>query len=394
MNNKYKLKIVGKNTKRFIKELIKEKNSLYYLENHDKYSIIIVDDIGYNIIKKKKTSYKVSVIRKYGLIRYKDLIKKYSVFLISIFIGIILIELLSNIVFSIKIEHRKSEIRDLIINDLEEFGIKKYHFKVSFKKKEEIKKKILEKETDKIEWLEIEENGTKYTIKVEERIKNKKEKDNKTQNIIAKKNAMILSIDATHGEIKKKKYDYVKKGEVLISGFITKDLKTMTKTKAIGNVFGEVWYQVEVNLPKNYRVVKKTGEKTNRLELKFFNKSIFLLNNKYKSYNMKRRPILSSSIIPISFNYVKLEKTNVKTKKYTIDNISKDAIKLGEEKLKTKLGYKDSIIYKNVLKKTEKDSRIIVDVFFKVKEDITDTESIEDINIEEIKEGEEDESSN
>ena len=62
-----------------------------------------------------------------------------------------------------------------------------------------------QKETDKIEWLEIEENGTKYTIKVEERIKNKKEKDNKTQNIIAKKNAMILSIDATHGEIKKKK---------------------------------------------------------------------------------------------------------------------------------------------------------------------------------------------
>lgn len=54
MNNKYKLKIVGKNTKRFIKELIKEKNSLYYLENHDKYSIIIVDDIGYNIIKKKE----------------------------------------------------------------------------------------------------------------------------------------------------------------------------------------------------------------------------------------------------------------------------------------------------------------------------------------------------
>ena len=39
------------------------------------------------------------------------------------------------------------------------------------------------------------------------------------------------------------------------------------------------------------------------------------------------------------------------------------------------------------MKKTEKKSRIEVEVFFKVKEEITEKESIENINLEELKEG-------
>ena len=40
-----------------------------------------------------------------------------------------------------------------------------------------------------------------------------------------------------------------------------------------------------------------------------------------------------------------------------------------------------------------KNSKIVIDIFFKVKEDITDTENIENINIEEL-EGAEDGTSN
>ena len=47
------------------------------------------------------------------------------------------------------------------------------------------------------------------------------------------------------------------------------------------------------------------------------------------------------------------------------------------------------MISKKILKKYEKDSKIIVEVFFRVKEDITDTVSIEDINIEEENQKEE-----
>lgn len=385
MNNRFKLKIIGKNTKRFIKDLIKLKISIYYMENYEKYSIIIVDEKGFNKIKKKKTSYEIILIKEYGFIRIKNLCKKYSLFLIALFLGFILIKILSNIIFSIEVEHSKKEIRELILNDLEEYGIKKYNFRVNYQKKEEIKKKILSKETDRIEWLEIDRIGTKYIIKVEERIKNNINKKKEAQHIIAKKDAMILSIYAVSGEVKKKQYDYVKKGEILISGFITRDEKIVTKTKAEGDVYGEVWYNVKVDLPKKYKTVNKTGKIKKKVEINIFNKSIFLFDfKKFKTYKIDRNQIFKNKILPIKINLSTLYETNEITEIYNNKNVTKKSIKIASNKLKEKISKNSSIISKKVLKKTEKESRIVVDVFFKVKEDIKDTENIEKIKIEDI----------
>ena len=394
MNSRYKVKITGKDPKRFVKEIITKKISIYQVENLDSDPIIIVDEEGFAKLKEIKTSYKIKVIREYGLIRIKHLIKKYSYFLLALLVGSLLLLLLSNMIFTVEVQHSKSEIRNLIKQDLKLYGISKYKFRVSYNKKEEIKKKILAKETDKIEWLEIERIGTKYLVKVEERIKNEVKIDNKAQNIIAKKNAMILRISATSGEVVKKKFDYVQKGDVLISGFITKDEKIVSKTKAIGSVFGEVWYQVQVDLPKAYKVVNKTGKSKKRLELTIFDKNIFLFDfNKYKTYQVEKKELLRNNILPVSLNYATIYETNEISKNYDITNVSNEAIKLASNKLKQKLGPKDKIISKKVLKKTERDSRIIVDVFFKVEEDITEEESIENIKIEDI-EGEKSGTSN
>lgn len=394
MNSKYQLKIIGKNPKRFIRNLIKLKISLYHMENHDQYSIIIVDDNGLKAIQKLKTSYQIKLIREYGYSRYKHLLKKYIWFFLSLFLAIIIIQGLSNVIFSVEVEHSKKEIRELILNDLETYGIKKYRFRVSYQKKEQIKKKILAKETDRIEWLEIERVGTKYIVSVEERIKNEAEKKKEAQNIIAKKDAMILRINATSGEVVKKRYDYVKKGDVLISGFITRDEKIVSKTKADGKVFGEVWYKVDIDLPKKYQVINKTGNSKKKIELKVFNKSLFLLQlNSYKTYQLQRKTLIKNPILPIGIYYTTIHETKEISKNYTHNNASQEAIKIASRKLLEKLGSEDRIISKKVLKKTEKNSRIIVEVFFKVEEDIKDTENIENIKIEDI-EGEKSEPSN
>lgn len=395
MRSKYKLKIKGKSVKRFVENIINSKIFLYDIEYINKNEInIIVDDIGYLKILKIKTSYSIDVVRTYGLIRYKKLFNKYFVFIISLIIGAILIKLLSCVIFSIKIEHSKEEIRELIKNDLADFGIKKFHFKVSYDKKEKIKRKILQRERNRIEWLEIDSIGTKYIVKVEERIKNKKNKKEKPQNIIAKKNGMILDIDASHGEVVKKKFDYVKKGDVIISGIIKNKDKPMKKVRADGSVYAEVWYKVSVDVAKKYNSYKKTGRNSKRLEFKILNKSIYLFGNNYMNYKTIRKPIISNKLLPVSLNYTYLEEVIVNKYNYDITNIDKHAIDLGEKKLKNKLDRKDRIIYKKVLKKTLKDSRIIVDMFFKVKEDIKETESIEKIDLKEYEVGDKDESGN
>lgn len=394
MTNKYKLLIVGKNPKRFLDNLISLKISLYDVKLTDKELTIVVDLDDYDKILKLKTSYKIKVIDYYGLVKYENILKKYNVFFICLIIGLVLIKVLSSIVFDIDIEHPKSEIRELVLADLEEFGISKYHFKVSYDEKEKIIKKILHKETDRLEWLEIDSIGTKYVVKVEERIKNDPKIDNTFQHIVAKKDAMILQIQASSGEIKVSKNDYVKKGDILISGFITKDEEIKKKVKAVGTVYGEVWYQAEITLPKVYKEIKYTKNSKKRFQVKFLSHDFLLFDFKpYKTYESSNITLLENRLLPMSFNYSKVKETKEITKRYTGTKGEKEALKLAEKNLKKKLSVNDSIISKKVLKKTEKDSKIIVDIFFKVKEDITDTVNIDNIDITK-QEGVKDESGN
>ena len=113
MNSRYKLKITGKNIKRFINDLIQQKVLLYDISMFDKYVLIVVDEDGYAQIKKIKTSYKIEVVDSFGKAKIIDIIKKYRFFLIFLFVGILIVKLLSSIVFDIDIEHSKSDIREI-----------------------------------------------------------------------------------------------------------------------------------------------------------------------------------------------------------------------------------------------------------------------------------------
>ena len=66
----------------------------------------------------------------------------------------------------------------------------------------------------------------------------------------------------------------------------------MTKIKAEGEVYGEVWYKVNIDLPKQYEKITPTGNSKKRLEIKVFNKSLFLFPTKYKNYKVDRKQII------------------------------------------------------------------------------------------------------
>ncbi len=118
-----------------------------------------------------KTTNKIEIIKRFGLNNYLNYIKKNIIVITFIILGVLLNILLSNMILDIKINHSNKEIKKLIKKDLKEYGLSKYKFKISYEEKELIKEKILDKEKDKIDWLEIEEKGTKYIIKLEERKK-------------------------------------------------------------------------------------------------------------------------------------------------------------------------------------------------------------------------------
>ena len=284
MNNKYRIAIYGYN-KYLLDKLINNGIYLYDIEKTKNKLIIIVDEVGYKKIKKKK--YKIKVLNKYGKVKVKYLFYKYSLLIYVLLFGIFVNIILSNMIFDIDIIHSNKKIVNIIKKDLDYYGIKKYHFKKSFNTKENIIKKILDRETNDIEWLEIEEVGTKYIVRVEQRKKKYKDKKCPLQNIIAKKNAMILDIDAYRGEVVKKKYDYVSKGDVIISGLIHNKEKIVSKKCAIGNVYGEIWYTVSLEIPINYKEEIVTNKSRYLFEISFLNKNYPILNT-YNNYKVDR----------------------------------------------------------------------------------------------------------
>lgn len=376
--NKYKLQITGYSYKYFLNTLIRNKVELYYIHEENNKLTIIVNSEDYKRIKKIKSSCKIKVLNRYGLEKYKYLIYKYRYLLLFFILGLGLIIFLSNIIFSVEVIHPKEEIRELIYNQLNKYGLKKYHFVFTYEEKEKIKKKILSEEKTRIEWLEIDRIGTKYIINVEERKKKKVDNDVSPRDIIAKKDCMLLSINAQNGEIVKKKYDYVKKGDVIISGTIKNKEDEVSKIKARGQVFGEVWYKVRTEIPIHYYEENPTGKKKKVLTLRILNKNLSLEFKKYQNYSFHEVKIFENQLLPISLVFEEKKETKVIKKEYNINNIDEKALEIAESKFK-----KRNIILEKVLKKTLNDSKIIVDIFLKVKEDVTDYRKITDLNLRE-----------
>lgn len=377
MTNRYRIKITGKDPKYFLRHLIVKKIKLYNIvEDHDGISLT-VDEVDYAKILKMKTSYNIKIINRFGVAKLRYLLLKYKYILSFLFLTLGLMIILSHFIFFIDVIHSKEEIRELVENDMKEFGISKYKFRVSYAKKEEIRNKILEKEKDKIEWLEIDRIGTRYIVNVEERLIKDNKVDNEVRDIVAKKDAMILNIEAETGEIVRKKYEYVRKGDTIVSGTIKNKEDEVSKVKAEGKVYGEVWYSVTVELPKKYYEEKKTGKTSKALTLRIANKKISVPFSKdNKSYISEDSPILENNLIPIKLVLETKHEIEIIDKEYNMDNSSSEAIKLATKKLEDRLDEQSMILSKKVLKKTLKNSKIIVEIFFKVRENITDYKKI------------------
>ena len=209
-DNTVQLKIKGKNIDRFLNRIFKSKIELLQINKIDrKEAVIRIYEIDYEKLLKIKSIYEVELIGISGISKFKKNFLKNKYLLLLLVVGYFLILTLSNIVFDIQVIHSNSKIRELVMEELNKNGIKKYTFRKSFNELEKITDKILENNKDKLEWMEIEVVGTKIVVKIEERKLNESQKTYPKQNVIAKKSGIIKSIKSKEGVIVKNINDYV-----------------------------------------------------------------------------------------------------------------------------------------------------------------------------------------
>ncbi len=380
--NHYVIKIEGRRPSSLLSLLIILKIPFIKKKETSSSLILEIEEEQFQRVKKLAPTYEITILKRTGISYIINLYKTKKVFLFSILFAFLVVTILTNITFSIRIVETDSAIKEMLLDDLKENGIVKYHFKVSYKKKEQIRQRILEKEKSSLEWLEIEELGTMYQVKAIKRVNNPKEENLTPRSIVAKKKGRITRIEADYGEVTAKKNDVVEKGDIIISGLIKNKDEIKTKVIAKGKVYAEVWYQVNLSLPSIYQEETKTGKQKNVLEILFLDKNIIPFELfKYQNSINKEKVIYYNKLIPFQLNLTKKEEIKIKQVTYQNKSSQKEIKQLAIKKLHQHLGNDIKILSINVLKKKVSADRIEVELFFKVEENITSYSSLENIDI-------------
>ena len=344
---------------------IKYEQGYVYLKIEDKYL---------EKLNKYLISYKFSVVKETGVYDILNKIKRNYIFCICLLIGIILFFIMSNMVVKINIIHESSEIREIIADELDEYGIKVLSFKKSYKELDKIRQEILDKYPEKLDWMEFDVDGMIINVRIEERIITDTNKDDKVCNLVAAKSGIINDIKVEQGEVLVNINDYVNEGDILVTGVINYNEEMKRTTCASGEIYATTWYTVDVKIPFEYSEYVETGKKKYNIVWENDGNKKQILRERFDSYNSYLKNILKI----FDFNlYVETEMETKKiTKTYTEDEALEVGINKAIENVKIKLGEKDEIIDKKVLKKVVNNSTMDIEVFVIVKELISTQEEI------------------
>ncbi len=342
-------------------------NNVKYLKE-DKISFI-TDYDNIEKISANFKDYKIKIKNHEGIYKIRPFIIRNKIFLSCLVLGLFLLAISQNIIVKVDVIHSDKDIRQLVKEELEYYHVKSLTFKKSYKQLQEIKQKILDKYPDKLEWIEIENVGMTYKVRIEQRIITKIKDNNNLCNIVAQKSGIITKIINKQGMNIKTTGDYVSKGDIIIAGDIkTAEDEVKNRVCATGEVYAEIWLTANVSLPLNYKEKQKTGEKRWNFMIDTGKEKKILLKNRFKNSIIKNKKLFK--VGPFTFYKQTEYEVKIKNKKYNLEQAEKEALSQALSKVKMQLNDKERIITQKVLNKDVKNSKMKIEVFVSVEKQI------------------------
>lgn len=376
--SKVALKISGNNIERIIRRLKNNNIEILKLKYIPSGILITIYKKDYKKLLSIKTIYKVELVNYSGLFNIKNKILNNKFIIISILICLIILYFLTNLIFNIEIITNDSDMKLKIQSELNNQGISKYKLKKDYNTLQKIKNNILSKYRSEIEWIEIEVVGTKYIIRYEPRIQNNIEEKENYRNIIASKDAILKEMYIEDGQIVKSKNTYVKKGDIIVSGYIDLNGSIKDTVSSNGTVYGECWYNATITYPFKYYEEKETGNSKDVIVIKLLNKEIELFNfNKYKDKKVDNTTILKNNLLPIKLIYQKQKEITIIDENNTEKEVIEKAINYSRKKIESNLDSDEYVSDYKILNKEVFSDSIKLNIFFSVIENITEYEEIQ-----------------
>lgn len=297
----------------------------------------------------RKTKCKVKIKKKRGIPFLLNKYKKRKLFAILLLVLAIVINISSKYVWNIQIEIEENKQLENIEEDIKEAGIKEGIRKDKLETEKIINEIRLKR--DDISWMGIDIKGTNVIIKL---VKSDEKPEiintNNYCNIIAKKDGIIEKIIAQNGTSLVKKGDVVRKGDILIAGYMEGKYTERRNVHSLGEVKAKVWYSDKEIIYYNQEKLIDTGEVEDKIQIKFKNFQI----NFYKTlskfeiydtmYTEKNIKIFSNFYLPISVVKVTNKEKVKEVNSYTIEEAKNIAIEKLTKRIEENIEEKNNII--------------------------------------------------
>lgn len=242
----------------FIERLNKNKISIFNLKEIEKdtYSFYSFSKNKKNLLKFKD----IYIINSFGVLNFIRKHIKRKTTLISLIASICLYLYASNRIINIEIKGNDNKLIPVIKEELNINKISLYNKKLTTYEALNYEKIILSSLKKEIEWIEIRQVGVKIKVSFLKR-RVAPILPSVGTSIYAQKDGMIVRFEVTSGVKMVKEFDYVKKGDLLVSDTLITSSEESKYIGAYGSVYAYTWYNVE----SSYAV--KNNKKIDELEI-------------------------------------------------------------------------------------------------------------------------------
>ena len=306
---------------RFINICISKKILIWNIKREK--STILYANISIGDFKKikqiaRKTKSNIQIQEKNGIpfIIHKYRKRKIILLLFSIiFIGLVV---MSNFIWNIEVVGNTNIPKDEIIENLNKEGLKIGSLKKSINTDKVINKVRLLR--DDISWMGIDIKGTNVIVEIKERDK-APEIINKEDycNIISDKTGIITKINVQEGVAAVKVGDLIKKGDVLVQGYLEGIYTGVRYVHSIADIEVKTWYSKKEKFYFETEIPVATGEteKKYSLYINNFKINFYKTLSKFQNYDTinERKKIL---LFPNFYIPIQIEKKT--NKEYKIIN--------------------------------------------------------------------------
>ncbi len=380
-----RIRIRGKGIERFINEAVRQGVYIWNLKRAGEEVAecnIQIKDI--HVLRKVRKHYGCIFVfvSKHGFPFQVRKALFYNGFVIGIVSFLLALFLLSNMVWSIEIKGATPETKQLIEKELGEMGVKKGSFLFQTDDPETIQKQLTNS-ISSITWIGVQLNGTTYSFQVVEKEEPEKEEVLAPRNLVSAKEAVITKIYVENGKAAIKANDYVKKGQLLISGSIGKeDSKNTVLVPAEGVVIGETWYESDIEVPLETELELYTGEYQKEHYLHFGDFKIKVWGFAKATYKERNEESTEKQLrflrwtLPITYEEVLVHEQEKNKRTYKIDEAIQVGKEIAQKELKQKLEKNAMIKEEKVLRQTVENGKVKLRIYFVVEENIATEELI------------------